>query len=291
MSALRDKNNGVIRQFDLKKRSVKIGYWIAFAVCMIIFIVCIAPVVWVFLASFKDLQEFVSQPTLLPKTWDFSKFAVTWNELGFIQYYINSLIVVAGSVICAVVFNGLMAYGLSKIKPKGSTVVYYMILWSMMIPSTTAIVPLFINITKLGLTGTFIPLWFNMGANAFFVILYKNFFDDFPMSLIEAARIDGCSNFKTFFRIVMPLSMAINFVIIIYAINGAWSDFLLPYLVLNGTNNITVMVELFTFRTSTHTNDVTMIRAVLFSFIPPVILFAVFQRRIVESITVTGIKG
>jgi multiple sugar transport system permease protein len=291
MSKLQEKNNGVIRQFDLKRPIVKFGYWVAFVVCVIILIVCLAPIIWVFLASFKNIQEFVTTPTLLPHTWDISKFVDTWNELNFVHFYINSLIVVVGSVICALVFNGLLAYGLSKIKPKGSSIIYYLVLWSMMIPATTAVAPLFLNITKIGLNNSFVPLWFAMGANAFFVILYKNFFDDFPMSLIEAARIDGCSNLKIFFQIVMPLSAAINMVIVIYAINGAWSDFLLPYLLLGQGDKMTVMVRLFEFRTTLFTNDVTEIRAVVFSLIPPVILFIIFQKRIVESITVAGIKG
>jgi ABC-type sugar transport system, permease component len=292
MASLLEKNNGVIRAFDTKRRSVKIGYWIAFAFCILILIISLAPILWVFCASFKSQQEFTTNPTLLPKSWNFSLFAETWNELGFIQYYINSFIVVVGAVITSVVFNGLLAYGISRIKPKGSKVVYYLVLWSMMIPATTAMTPLFINITKLHLINSFVPLWFAWGANAFFVILYKNFFDDFPQSLIDAARIDGCSNFSIFFRIVMPLSMAINMVIVIYAINGAWSDFLLPYLVVGQSENLmTVMVRLFTFRTALHSTDVVVIRSVVFSMIPPIVLFAIFQRRIVEGITTAGIKG
>lgn len=291
MTTLEDKNNGVIRSFDLSRTSVRIGYWVCFACCVLILIVAIAPVLWVFLASLKTLQEFTTEPSYLPKTWDFSRFAQTWNQLDFVKYYINSFIVVIGAVVCAVVFNGLMAYGFSRVRPKGANVVYYMVLWSMMIPATTAIAPLFINITKLHLTNNFLPLWLAWGANAFYVILYKNFFDDFPQSLIDAAHIDGCSNLGIFFRIVMPLSMAINVVIIIYAINGAWSDFLLPYLVLGQSDKITVMVRLFVFRTALHTNDIIMVRSVVFSIIPPIILFAIFQRQIVEGITSTGIKG
>lgn len=291
MVNLLEKNNGVIRSFDIKRPSVKIGYWIAFVICILIMIVSVAPIIWVCLASLKNLHEFTTDPTLLPKTWNFKLFAETWNELGFIKYYINSLIVVAGAIACSVIFNGLLAFGLSKIKPKGSNVVYYMVLWSMMIPATTALAPLFINITKLNMMNSFVPLWFAWGANAFFVILYKNFYDDFPQSLIDAAHIDGCSNLGIFFKIIMPLSMAINMVIVIYAINGAWSDFLLPYLVVGQSDKMTVMVRLFIFRTALHTTDVVIVRAVVFSMIPPIILFAIFQKKIVEGITTTGIKG
>lgn len=285
------KDNGIIREFDLKRPSVKFVYLLLFILCLIITILAIAPPFWVFISSFKDIKEFTLQTTLLPKSFDFSKFGKTWSELKFYKYYLNSFYSVAGSVVCAIVFNGLLAYAISIIKPAGSKVIYSLILWSLMIPATTSIVPLFININNLGLNGTFYPLWLSIGANAFYVVLYKQFFDTLPKSVIEAARIDGCNNFQIFFKIVMPLSKPITMVIAMYAVNAAWSDFLLPYLLLNNTGLETVMVRLFQFRTSIKATDVDVLRAIIFSIIPPVILFTIFQKRITQSNSYSGVKG
>ncbi|MFL0268109.1 carbohydrate ABC transporter permease [Candidatus Clostridium radicumherbarum] len=284
------KENGIITQSDLKRTRVKILYFVMFITCILITLFSIAPPIWLFLQSFKDIKEFTLTQSILPKTFDFSKFVGTWNELKFYKYYINSFYSVTGSIICAVVFNGLLAYSISIIKPKGSKFVYTLVISSLMIPATTSIVPLFVNISKLHLNGSFIPLWLSVGANAFYVVLFKEFFDTLPKSVIEAARIDGCSNVGIFFKIIMPLSKPITMVIVMYALNAAWSDFLLPSLLLNNTGLETVMVRLFQFKDAMG-SQVDMLRAIVFAMIPPIILFTIFQKQITQGITHSGIKG
>ncbi len=284
------ENNGIIRSFDLKRTNVRLLYNIILSVCVGAILLGVLPLVWVFLSSLKDIREFMRETTILPKTWQFSKFAQTWGELKFIRYYRNSLISVLGSVICAVLFNGLLGYALSRIKPAGSKAVYALVMWGLLIPATTSIVPLFININRIGLSGSFWPLWLSMGANAFYVILFKNFFDSLPKSLIEAAKIDGCTDLYIFRSIAVPLSQAIVMVVVMYAVNAAWSDFLLPYLLLNNTGLETVMVRLFQFRNSRY-NDVQILRAIIFVMAPPIVLFFVFQKQITQVTMQSGIKG
>lgn len=284
------KDYGMIRTFDLKKPYVKVLYFFLVFIGLLAVFIAVFPILWTILSGFKTLREFVNEPKIFPNSYDIGKFIETWNLLSFGKFYLNSFIVVVGSVVFSVLSNGLLGYSLSEIKPKGYKLIYLLILWSLMIPYTTSIVPLFLNIVKLGLQGSFLPLWLSAGANAFFVILYKNFFDSIPQSIIEAARIDGCSEWTIFFRIVFPLSYSINTVVTIFTITSSWSDFLLPYLLLNNTGKETVMVRLFQFRTSVAT-DVDIIRAVTFSIIPPIILFAFFQRYMMEGIAKGGIKG
>ncbi len=291
MKKFKEKNYGVITQFDLEKPRVKVLYWVFFAINCIIVILSLFPAIWLIINSFRTLKEFNNSTTLIPHTFHVKDWLGTWNAMNFPKYYLNSLIVVVGCIICAIVFNGLLAYSLSMIKPKGHKVVNALVMWSLMIPPTTAVVPLFVNINKLGLTGTFWPLWLGIGANAFYVTLYKQFYDDLPFALIEAARLDGCSDFQIFFRIVLPLSGAINGVIILYAINAAWSDFLIPYLVLNGSGKETVMVKLFQLSTATKVDHMTVLRATVFSVIPPIILFIFFQKQITQGVALSGIKG
>jgi len=284
------QQNGLIRDFDLKQNSVSIAYKIILTIGLLIALAGIAPLIWMFLSGFKDIREFVRETTILPESFNFNAYVTTWSQLNFIRYYRNSFISVLGSVVCAVFFNGLLGYALSKIRPAGSNIIYALVLWSMLIPATTSIVPLFINISKLGLTRSFVPLWLSIGANAFFVILFKNFFDELPQSLIEAARIDGARDFTIFLKIAVPLSRAIIMVIVIYAINAAWSDFLLPFLTLRGSGLETVMVRLFQFRLS-RANDIDIVRGVVFAVIPPIVLFVVFQKQITGMALQSGIKG
>jgi multiple sugar transport system permease protein len=285
-------NNGVIRTMDLKQTPVRVLYGCILVVGIIVSFIGAAPLIWVILSGFKDIREFVREPTILPRSFDFSVYAESWKTLRFSRYYLNSLISVVGSVVCGVFFNGLMGYALSKVRPAGSKIVLTLVMWCLLIPGATSVVPLFINISKLGLTGSFVPLWFSIGASAFFVVLFKNFFDELPQSLVEAARIDGAGNFTIFARIAVPLSKAIIMVIIMYSIRRAWSDFLLPYLVLNSTGLETVMVRLFQFRGRANTpNEVHILRAIVFAATPPIVLFFIFQKQITQVTIHSGIKG
>lgn len=286
----KDKEDGTIRYYDLHSFRNKLLVIIIFIICVAMVIISVFPAIWVFLAGFKELAEFRKIPSILPKSFNFEGYIKTWKSLNFGRFYINSFAVVAGSVVCSVIFNGLLAYGLAILKPKGYKFIFGLVMWSLLIPATTSIVALFVNINRIGLNQSFLPLWLSMGANAFYVILFKQFFEGLPKELIEAANLDGCGSIQTFSKIILPLSKSIVMVIIIFTVNAAWSDFLLPYLVLNGSGKETVMVRLFMFRTS-NTTDVDILRAVAFSIIPPIILFILFQKKITASVTAGALKG
>jgi len=164
-------------------------------------------------------------------------------------------------------------------------------MFSLLIPATISIVPLFMNIQNLGLGGFFTPLWLAAGANAVFVVLFRQFFESLPTSIIEASRIDGCSQLQSFFQIVLPLSKPIYVVVTIFAINATWSDFLLPYLVLGQGEWQTVMVRLFVFSTQQTVNADDLMRSVVFSMLPPIIFFFIFQKQLTQNIVTAGIKG
>ena len=285
------QRTGVIRDYDMHSPSVRIGYGVILLLCVLMVILAVFPLVWVMLAGFKDLKEGVSSTSIFPRSFSPQPFATTWNQLGIAKNYLNSLLFVAGSVVCALIFNGLLGYGIGILKPKGHKIVKRLILLSLLMPTTISIVPLFMNIQNLGLGNSFVPLWLSYGANAMYVILFVQFFESLPRSIIEASRIDGCSQLQTFFRIVLPLSKPICTVIAIFAVNAAWSDFLLPYLVLRGGNLQTVMVRLFVFSTEQTVNADTMMRSVVFSMIPPIILFFIFQKQLTENAVSVGIKG
>ena len=197
---------------------------------------------------------------------------------------------VIGCVISAVFFNGLLAYGLALLKPKGHKIIEGLVMWSLLIPTTTSIVALFVNITNLGLNNSYIPLWLSYGANAFWVVLFKEFFEGLPKELIEAAKLDGCNVLQIFYKIVLPMSKPIIMVIIIFAVTAAWSDFLLPYLILNGSGKETVMVKLYSYSTS-RTTAIDMIRAIFFSIIPPTVIFMLFQKQITDGAAGGAVKG
>lgn len=285
------KEDGVIRYYDLKSGPTRFWAVLILIACIVLAVIALYPVFWLVCSSLKSLTEFVSTTQVLPKEPDWAGWIKTWNDFGFTRYYVNSGIAVAGGVVCAVFFNGLLAYVLAILKPRGHKIVFALVMWCLLIPPTTSFVALFVNIKNIGLTKSFIPLWLSMGANAYWVVLFKNFFEGLPKDFIDAARLDGCGSLQIFTRIVLPLSRSIMVVVAIFAVTAAWSDFLMPYLLLNGSGKETVMVKLFSFNTSIKTNQLDIIRAVLYSIIPPTIIFTVFQRQIMGGVMDGGIKG
>lgn len=287
----REKREGAIRFYDLNSPGTRVACVLIFLACIFMLVIAIFPVIWVVFGSFKDIAELRNSTTILPKSFDLTGIIGTWKDLKFTRYYINSAISAAGSIVCAVVFNGLLAYVLAIVKPRGHRIIFGLVMWAMLIPPTTSIVALFVNINRLGLTNSFLPLWLSMGANAFWVVLFKQYFEGLPKEYIEAAQLDGCSQLQVFLRIILPLSKPIVTVVAIFALTAAWNDFLLPYLVLSGGAKETVMVRLFSFRTNIRATDADILRGVLFAILPPAIVFALFQKQITSGVAAGGIKG
>ncbi|GHU89916.1 ABC transporter [Clostridia bacterium] len=298
------KPDGVLRGYDMHGAGSRVTAIAVLLICVAIIVVVVFPIVWIILAGFKDIREFQRSMKILPQSFSLDGYFQSWEQLKFGKYYLNSLIIAAGGSLCAVLFNGLLAYVLGVIRPRGWKIVYGLVMWTLLIPPTTSVVAQVVNIHNLlnWVGGVLhidvaqsifpiIPLWLIMGANAFWLVLFKEFFESLPRDYTEAAQLDGCSGFGIFMRIILPLSRPIVMVIVIFSVTAAWSDFLLPNLLLNNGPWETVMVRLFEFRSTIKVNDVDKIHAVVFSIIPPIVLFALFQKQITNGITTGGIKG
>lgn len=145
----RNKEDGVIRFYDVKSKKTRFWTVMIFIACCLMALVALYPVFWLVCSALKDLAEYLSTTQILPKHPDWSGWLKTWNDFGFTKYYINSGIAVAGGVICAVFFNGLLAYVLAILKPAGHKVVLALVMWCLLIPPTTSFVALFVNIKKI----------------------------------------------------------------------------------------------------------------------------------------------
>lgn len=306
------KKDGILAYSDYKKTSRRIGYYAMYTFLILGMFMVLMPFVWLFVTSFKNSNELLQLPidyTFFPESFDFNKFKVVVEKTQIMKNVYNSLFISIGAAICAVLFNGLLAYVVSVLKPKGSKVIFYLILGSMLIPPTVALVPLYKNITFIyetvsNLTGmslrqvqstfiTLIPFWFIAGASPFNFLLFKTHFDSLPKDLFEVAELEGASKFQTFFKVIVPLSTPVMMVIAIFSITGAWNDFLLPYIMINNQEYWTVMIKLFKVNAEMFTYNMTLdqfLSLLLFTMIPPVIIFFIFQKRITSNVATTGIK-
>ena len=286
---------GLISSIDIKKTKYKVMYWIIFAFLILVAFVCLFPPIWVMLSAVKDVKEFYAMPpTIIPRSFNIGKISEVWNKYSFVKYYINTITLTLGCIVTAVVMNGLAGYVISRLKPKGIKLVLMLITFSLMVPNATAMVPVYKNILnfpvlKVNLINTNIPMWIMYGASAFKIIVFKSFFDGLPQALIEAARIDGCGEFKIIPKIILPLCIPVVVTMVILTLREAWSDFFWPYLVLRDKERITVMVELFSIQNLIPLDELVLLLS--FSILPPTILFIFFQKYIIQGFTLSGIKG
>ncbi len=289
-------DKGALTNVDMKKIKYKILYICIFAFIALCCIVSFVPVIWILLSGFKDIKEIYTVPaSFFPKNIDLSKIAKVWSEMRFYKYYANTFIMSIGSVVVDLIVSGFAGYVLSRLQPKGSRIVLAIIFWIMLMPGTMRTVPLYMEFKSLPLLGlnlleTYWPIWLMAGANAFNIILFKNFFDGISKSLIEAAWIDGCSDIKLFFKIIVPLSVPVFITVATFGFNSQFGQFFWPYLLISSKEKSVIGLQIYKMKSSTYTLDYQML-ALIFAIAPQILVFAVLQKYIVGGVSVGGVKG
>ena len=291
MKHLRNKVDGLLNFSDYKNIGSKIFYGVIIFLLVMFALTAIIPILWLFITSFKTVSE-INSPDyhLFPQVFDLKKMLDVWNKVNFGRYYLNTLIVVVGAVICSVVFNGLLAYAVGVLKPFGYKVINAFVLLGYMVPAALAIFPLLMSLSEIGMINNYIPLWLMFGANAYYYLLFKDSFEKIPVALIEAARVDGMSDFKIFFKIIIPLSKSIIGVVAIFTMTAAYSDFLLPYTILQDETMQTVMVGVYRLSSTTTLDASELLMLLVISIIPQIIIFVIFQKQIMNNSANSGMK-
>jgi len=304
MKRFQDKTAGIINSADLKTFKGKLVYWSFFAILVIVCIVCALPYVWTLLSGFKGSQEIYKSLGFFPKNltvadaWQRVREAA--DALNIFKASLNSILLAAGKIALVIFIDGLGGYVISRLKPRGIKFVFVLTVWTMMMPAQIRTVPYFIsllnfpfvaeNAWEISLLNTFWPIILSSASSAFNVILFKNHFDSISISLIEAARIDGCGNARIFLNIMLPLSVPIMIYIAITLTKAAFSEFFMPYLVLTNEEMQTLPVKVFMLRNDSTVKMNTSMLALALSSLPGLLLFAVFQKYIMGGVNVGGVK-
>ncbi|GAF09797.1 binding-protein-dependent transport systems inner membrane component [Paenibacillus pini JCM 16418] len=243
------------------------------------------------LKSKRELLKF--PPTFLPETWQWSNYVDIFKTLNFGTMYMNSLIIGVLTVIGTLLSSALAAYGFARYRGKGSNLWFMLLLSTMMLPYPAIMIPQFILFSKMNWIDTFLPLivpaFFGSAYNIF---LLRQFFSTLPDELFDAGRIDGCTEFRMWRQIALPLSGPALSTVAIFAFIYSWNDLLTPVLYLSSADKFTLPVGMSSLTSSRFRIPpwhLLMVASVL-AMVPIVTLFAVAQRRFVEGIVLTGIK-
>ncbi|MDZ5471465.1 carbohydrate ABC transporter permease [Bacillus sp. 31A1R] len=250
------------------------------------------PFAWMFFSAIKPNSEiFTSPPTLLPSNPNWGNFIDAWTSGDYTQYFINTAVISVLTTIITLFICSLAGYTFAKYEFFGKKTLFLFFLGTMMIPMQVIMIPIFLMMAKLGLLNSYWSVILPLAANAYGVFLMRQFMSTIPTELMEAARIDGCSDFRIFWQIVLPLTKPALVTLGILTFLGAWNEFLWPLIMLDSPDMMTLQVALTQFQGQYEVKWNLLMAASALSMIPIALIFIVFQRFLVEGIATSGVKG
>ncbi len=275
----------------LKAVKVK-NYILAILVCVIFMF----PIYWVFNKALTPMDAINAFPPSFfpnPPVGDNIIEALTKYNIG--HYILNTCIIVGFSIVGAVFSCSIVSYGFARLKFKGKNFLFLLLLATMMIPFDVIIVPQFVIYTKIGWTNTFLPLivptFFCGFQGAFFVFLMRQFIMGIPLTLDEAAQIDGCNKFQIFSKIILPLMKPVIATVVIYQFLYSWNDFLYPLIFLDDFNKYTLTLGIYLMRTPYETPWGSMMGAAGLASLVPVTVFFITQEKLLGGLATSGMKN
>jgi multiple sugar transport system permease protein len=273
-------------------RRYRLFNWICFAVLLVFALMWIVPLAWAIDTSLKPNAE----TTKVPTTWfienpTFDSYRTTLQQGDMPKWLASSLITSAAVAVGTVITGSMAAYALSRLRFRGRPFVFVLILAGIMIPGQVLIVPLFREMDTMHLLNTYWAVILPQIPTAIAVFIFKQFFDGLPRELEEAARVDGASGWHVYSRLVLPLSRPVISAVGIFTFIWAWNNLLWPLLVLTNPNLMTVPVGLATVQGTYGIRYADVMASSVLGGLPLLAVFLLFQRRIVEGIAGTGLKG
>lgn len=252
----------------------------------------LVPFYWMVCTSLKvQANIFTSPPQWLPKNWVFQNYIKLWTVLPFDKFFFNSVIVAVAITLANIFFDTLAAYAFAKLSFPGRDVIFLIFLVTLMVPFQVNIIPLYKIMGLFGWIDTYWGLIVPTITSAFGVFLMRQYIQSIPNELLDAARMDGCSEFKIFWRIVAPLSKPGVATLTIFTFMGAWNSFLWPLIITSSMDMRTLPVGLALLQ-SKHTIPWPLIMAgATISALPMVVVFLLMQRKFIEGLTAGAVKG
>lgn len=261
-------------------------------------IIMIYPLVWMIMSSFKDTSTiFTTATQLIPEKFMFDNYRNGWKGFAgvfFGVFFRNSLFISVAATIGTLLSSSIVAYGFARFQFKGKKFLFAAMLASMMLPAQVLMIPQYLWYQKLNWVDSFSPLIipYFFAIQGFFVYMFVNFIEGIPEELDESAKIDGCSYYGIFFKILLPLLKPAMITGTIFSFIWRWDDFLGALLYVNTTTKYPVSLALKLFCDPGSSSDYgAMFAMATLSILPAVLLFLFFQKYLVEGITTSGLKG
>lgn len=278
-------------------KKISIGKCGSYLILSLMTLFCAFPLIYAFFGSFKSSVEFLNGGSnILPEIWDFTSYAKAWEEANFAQYTINSLVISGTTVVLTLVVGSMAAYVLARTTFRAKPFLITLLGLVMFIPSVVLIFPIFTMCQRLNLMGNIWSIIITQTASGlpFLVILMQSYMVSISKEIDEAAEMDGCSFFKKFYLIIMPLSKPILATVALFAFKNAWNSYLLPLaLSLSKPEIRPLTVGVIALKDMGEGISAwnIMIAGSVLAIFPMVIVYLFMNRYFVEGITAGSVKG
>ena len=264
--------------------------WIVGTVLSLGAVVTAFPFAWMIVSAVKPRRESMAYPPhVLPQHVTLEYFVQLMRQLDFGRYLVNTLAVVAISMV-GLVLMAMAGYGFAKFTFRGKEPVFFLVLTTMMIPVQVTMIPTYLILNAVGLTNTLLGIAMPTLVSAFGVFMFRQFMTTIPTEVIEAARIDGAGEARIFGQIVLPMSRPILAVQVVLTFISGWNSFLWPLVIASDQNLYTLSVGIALLNQQVATNPSLQMAAAALMVVPVLVVFVVFQRHIVQGFALSGLK-
>lgn len=251
------------------------------------------PFIWLMDTSLKgDKQIFAYPPQWIPHPFKWINYANAMTTIPYMHYVWNTIVIVFWVMVGTMLTTPAIAYAFAKLHWKGRNALFILVLATMMLPTQVTMIPLYTTFVKLHWINTFRPLTVpSFFGNAFLIFLLRQFFMTIPEELSEAARVDGASEFRIYWQIVLQLCRPALITVALFTFMNVWTDFLSPLIYLNDDSKWTISIGLMQFLTTHGAEWAQLMAGSALFMLPVAILFLWLQRVFIQGITMTGLKG
>lgn len=267
--------------------------WLLFLALFLFSILMVAPLLWTISTSLRTpAQSFSLPPKWLPTDWAVENYQQVFELTPFLREILNSFVVTLGTMGGQLVTASLAGYAFARLDFPGKTVLFWLVMATMMIPLQATIIPVFVLISRMGLSDTLASLILPALPTAFGTFLLRQYFMQVPKDFEEVALVDGANQFYIFLRVYLPLAAPGLAVLAVLAFNGTWNEFYRPLVFLVTDTNFTIPLGLNDLKGYMMTGSISVVLAgVVLSLVPVIIVYLFGQRYLMEGIMVGGIKG
>ena len=276
---------------DSMQRSRHVGKFLTYFFLIVGAVIMIFPFVWMILTSLKSLAESMQiPPTILPAKVYLSNFKDALTSLPFGALYVNTIVMVFFRVICAIIFSSMAGYAFAKLRFRGKNFLFTLVLVQMMMPSQIFVIPQYEMLASVSFTESLFALVFPGLVSAFGTFFLRQAYLGIPNEIGEAAYLDGCNQWQSFVKVMLPLTGTSVAALTIFTAVFAYADLMWPLVVNTDINLMTLSSGLATLKGQFMTNYPVLMAGSLFAMIPMLVLYLIFQRQFIEGIALTGGK-